>query len=78
MKRGWFGPKAIGAFRGWPSAAPKSAEGWVATLVFIGVLAWAIVGVGLTEPARWVLGALDVLSFTLLTKATFEPDEHVY
>lgn len=75
MKHGWFGPKALGAFGGWPSAAPISIEGWVATFLFVGVLAWAVVGFGLSEPAQWTLGTLDVLAFGLLTKATYKPDE---
>jgi len=75
MKRGWFGPKALGAFSGWPSAAPRTIEGWLATLVFIALLAWAIIGLGLTTPERWVLGVLDAVVFLTLTRVTYVDDE---
>ena len=75
---GWFGPKALGVFRGWPSVAPRTAQGWIASAIFAAVLVWACVGWGLTPRAQIALGLLDVVAFLALTRATFVDDKNVY
>jgi len=75
MKRGWFGPKALGAFSGWPSAAPRTIEGWLSTIAFIVLLSWAIIGLGLTIRERWVLGIFDAVAFLTLTRMTYTDDQ---
>ena len=78
MSLGWFGPKAMGVTKGWPSVAPRTAEGWIATALFAAVFLWAVVGIGLSHGARWVLGMLDVAAFLALTRATFVDDQNVH
>jgi hypothetical protein len=78
MNPGWFGPAAQGVFRGWPSAAPRTPEGWIATGVFVGILTWAAAGWGLDPPAQWGLGMVDVVAFLALIRATFVDDGNVY
>lgn len=69
MKRGWFGPKALG----W-GASPTTWQGWVVTGVFI----LAMGATGLVQPGdsipAWVARAIVLFVFLTVVALTYRRD----
>ena len=70
MSKPWFGPKTYGI-----GVAPKSVEGWIATLVYV-VAILAVTAIGHRLGAEdWMIGAAGlVLTIALLALTVIKGD----